>query len=211
MSATVLVVEDAVHPRLYWSNTLLSAGYNVHACGSGEEALRWAKDHEFDLAIIDIGLPGISGIALLRVLKKTHPDSRFLILTAIEDNTLIVDALHSGAQGYVLKESRVEEVLECVQKVLEGNPTLGSGVGEKLVSFLNEQGLEESSANCENLTPREREILSLLARGLTYSEIASVLNIGLGTVQTHVKSLYNKLGVASKTEATALAITKKLV
>lgn len=211
LSMSILVVEDAELVREYWRETLSDAGFEVAAVGSGEDALRWAKGRSFNLGIIDIGLPGISGIALLRALTKSHPDARFLVLTALNDSELIMEALKGGAKGYVLKEASVEEVLDCISSVLQGTPSLSSGVGERLVEFLNGKGLEESSCNDEDLTPREREILGLLARGMTYSEVASALTIGVGTVQTHVKSLYGKLGVASKTEAAALAITKRLI
>jgi len=211
MRTKVLLVEDSGLVREHWKVLLSDAGYEVTAFCCGEDALIWSKCNDFDVGIIDIGLPGISGLVLLRDLRKRFAEARFLVLTAIEDSDVIVEALRSGARGYVLKDTQPAEVLTCISNLLGGQPALGAGISDRLVLHLNQEGLEESSAHNEPLTPREREVLGLLARGMTYSEVGSALSIGVGTVQTYVKSIYGKLGVSSKTEATALAIKKKLI
>jgi DNA-binding NarL/FixJ family response regulator len=166
--------------------------------GSGEEALEKLPESNSDVVIMDINLPNMSGIECVRRLRGRHPTMQVIMLTVYEDNDQIFQALQAGARGYLLKRSSPDKILDAIVEVSRGGAPMSSIIARKVV-----QSFESSApANEEaNLTPREREILHGVVRGLINKEIAHELSISVETIRVHLKNIYEKLHVHSRTEA----------
>lgn len=215
MTTRLLIIEDDPAVRTHFCAAVEQLGYVVVAvCEDAEQALAWAAGGgEAELALIDLGLPGMDGISLIRKLRRRLPQMGLLVLTIFDDTSTIVRALRAGARGYLLKDTPDDELAAALEALAQGRTAVGAQMGARLVEHLNAEGLDEASSSVaeELLTPRERDVLALLCRGLTYADVARVLGIGVGTVQSYVKVIYAKLGVTSKTEAAAVALARKLV
>ena len=174
--------------------------------GNGSEALRLVEEYTPDVLVLDINLPDRSGIDVTRQLQSQNLSTAILILTAHDDSQAIFELLENGAIGYVLKDEALETLANAVRAAARGkswlSPTIASQVVQRAVNqrTSHEQGVDEE------LTPRERQILSLLADGLDNTAIAERLTVTKRTVQNHISNIYGKLGVASRTEAMLYAI-----
>jgi DNA-binding NarL/FixJ family response regulator len=153
------------------------------------------------LALVDINLPRMNGIACVARLKASLPKLQILMLTTYEDSDLIFESLRAGANGYLLKKSIPVELLTAIDQVLQGGAPMSIQIARKVVEHFH---VRKEAANSEvgALTPREHEILALLAKGRLYKEIGDKLGISLGTVRSHIEHIYGKLHVQSRTEAT---------
>ncbi|HEX2100056.1 MAG TPA: response regulator transcription factor [Candidatus Synoicihabitans sp.] len=169
------------------------------SCRNGAAALKRIPASRPDVIIMDIQLPDLSGIECTRTLKRQLPDTRILMFTIHDDADQIVRALKAGASGYILKSTEAPAILDAVRDVCEHGAPMSKEVARTLVDTFREPPQQEPKD--EELTIREREILSLLSDGLLYKEIADRLMIKLDTVGTHVKNIYRKLHVRSRTEA----------
>jgi len=167
--------------------------------GSAEEALRDVPKRLPDVLLMDINLPGESGVECTRQLKAVYPDLHVLILTTYDDSELIFNALRSGANGYLLKRSRPAELLHAIEDVFEGGAPMSARIARMVVTHFHQ--IPKPSRDVDSLTPREREVLEQLAKGRLYKEVAEQLGIGLGTVNKHVAAIYKKLHVQTRTEA----------
>jgi DNA-binding NarL/FixJ family response regulator len=180
--------------------TLLSGfeGFTcVGAFSTGEEALRHIPDLRPDVVLMDINLPGMSGIVCASLLRQKIPRTPIVMLTVYEDDVSIFEALKAGAVGYLLKKTPPAQLLEAIREVHEGGAPMSNQIARKVIaSFQSEAGTSD-----EALSVREREILAELARGLRYKEIAQKLFISTDTVRTHLRNVYQKLHVRSATEA----------
>jgi two-component system NarL family response regulator len=167
---------------------------------SGEEAIEGIPGIKPDVALIDLGLPGISGIEVIRKLKELLPSLEMLVLTVYEDKKHLFSALKAGASGYLLKDSTSEEIIEAIKEIHNGGSPMSPRVARYVIEFFHET---ESKGDTENsiLTEREKEILSGIADGLTAKRLAERLFISSHTVRTHIKNIYEKLHVHSKIEA----------
>jgi DNA-binding NarL/FixJ family response regulator len=200
MPITLSLVEDDQNTR-QTLEALLRGESHVTCLGSyatAEAALQGIPREKPDVALIDINLPGKNGIDCTRELKGLLPDLKVLILTTYNDADLIFESLRAGAQGYILKKSMPSELVGAIEQVDAGGAPMSMQVASKVVDFFH----ESRSPEVEALTGREQEILRHLARGRAYKEIGDVLGISLGTVRTHLQSIYRKLHVRSRTEAT---------
>lgn len=210
MKPSVLIVDDqSVHLEVLHQQ-IEELGYTIAATHqSAEETLSWVQHGgKADFGLIDLNLPGISGLKLIRLLSTQLPSLYLLAFTAFDDTPTVIKALSAGARGYLLKTSCPQQIKDALQ----GNPIIATDAIKRMVEHFNQEGLNEPSSWAEEtLTPRETDVLALLVRGLSYTEIGTALNIQLGTVQTHVKSIYTKLNVTTKAEATAVALSRKLV
>jgi len=175
----------------------------VAEAGSGEEALALIERHHPDVAILDLRMPGLSGMEVLRRLRAAHPEVRVLVLTAYDDDPYVFAALRAGARGYLLKTAGPEDLLRGVHAVYAGRSVLDPGVAERLVEEL---GRPEAGEGPERLTERELEVLRLAARGLTNRAIGFQLGISERTVHSHLMNIFAKLGVSTRTEAVLKAI-----
>jgi DNA-binding NarL/FixJ family response regulator len=173
----------------------------VGSYATAESALAQLPAAGPDVAVLDINLPGMSGIACLRHLKETCPQTRFMILTAYEESENIFQALQAGATGYVLKRSGPAELFAAIRQVHEGGSPMSSAIARRVVQYFNELG--EGASRLGQLSERERDVLELLARGAAYKEIAAKLSRSLDTIRLNVKQIYAKLQVHSRGEAVA--------
>lgn len=174
----------------------------------GQEAVMLAADESPDVILLDFDLPDGTGAEFCRQLLKASPGSKVLILSAYEDDQGVSAALISGASGYVLKTVGGERLAENIRSVHRGEVLLGPTVAAKIVRQLGR--IKESSGKQDEaldaLTPREREVFSLASRGLKNAEIASDLYLSEKTIKTHLRNIYNKLGLASKAELRLFAV-----
>ncbi len=174
-----------------------------------ESLLKEINNLSPDILLMDIKLPGMSGIEGVRRVKAIKPDLNILMLTIHEENDLIFDALCAGACGYLVKKTHPTRLLEAIEEAYEGGAPMSSHIARKVTSFfLNTNKL---AADSTLLTDREQEILKELIKGKTYYAIAITLNISKDTVRFHIKRIYKKLHVHSQAEAVAEAIKKGYV
>jgi DNA-binding NarL/FixJ family response regulator len=171
----------------------------VCATNSGEAALSKLPPMAPDIVLMDIKLPGMSGIKCVSELKRALPQTQVLMLTTYEDSELIFDALRSGASGYLLKKTHPQEIIQAIHQAHDGGSPMSVHVARKVVDHF--QRISQTATEVDRLTPREHEILVLLAKGFRYKEIVDQLNISLSTVRTHIRAVYEKLHVQSRTEA----------
>jgi len=199
----VAIVEDSTTLRQYLSELISNTpGYRcVCACRSAEEALEKIPPQRPDVVLMDIHLPGESGIACTARLRQTLPKLQVIMLTVYKDRKMIFEALKAGACGYVLKRSDEKQILEAIAEVRAGGAPMTSQIARMVVrSFLDDTPIESET---EQLSPREMEILGLVAQGRSNKEIGSRLQISFGTVRIHLSHIYEKLHVHCRTEAAA--------
>lgn len=202
MPITVSIVEDNEETRVNLI-ALLNEEPRVRclsAHASAEEAIPAVLSATPDVLLVDINLPGLSGIECVARLKARLPDLRVLMLTKYQESDLIFDSLRAGASGYLLKRMSATELIPAIEQVHAGGAPMSMQIARKIVDYF--QRAREPASDMEKLTPREQEILALLAKGQLYKEISDRLGISLNTVRTHVKNIYDKLHVRSRTAAT---------
>jgi DNA-binding NarL/FixJ family response regulator len=203
MKRRVIVVEDAPGLREQLVQVLATAPDMefVGAFASAEEALPQIAKRDPDVILMDIKLPGMSGIECLILVKKFAPNVQIIMVTVYEDNERIFQALKAGAQGYIIKSNPPEELLEAIRDAYNGGAPMSGPIAFKVVQHFHKMG--PSLQEAENLSPKERQVLDFLAAGFIYKEIGIKLNIGTETVRTHVKKICQKLHVRSRIEAVA--------
>ncbi len=203
MSIRVAIVEDEGSVRENLARLIDSAqGFScVGKFSTAEDALRFLPKLLPDVALMDINLPGLSGIECVRKLKQKLPTTQFLMLTIEEDGQRVFESLQTGATGYLVKNLPRDKILEAVADVHRGGSPISSHIARLIVrSFQRSRPTPEPETD---LTLRESEILSLLARGYRSKEIGDELRISATTVNTHVRNVYEKLHVRSRAEAVA--------
>lgn len=201
MAINVSIVEDNRGARESLRELLVRAPglrcASVHS--SGEHALEHLPAEPPDVVLMDINLPGMSGIECVARLKAGRPQIQVLMLTTYEESDRIFESLRAGASGYLLKNAPPAELLQAIEQVRAGGSPMSMNIARKVVSFF--QQLKPPASELEKLTKRELEILTLLAKGYLYKEIADHLGISLSTVRAHLHTVYEKLHVQSRTEA----------
>jgi DNA-binding NarL/FixJ family response regulator len=205
----VVLVEDQPEVRESWAILINSLpGFScVHACVSGEDALRVIPAMKPDLVLMDIFLPRMSGIECTARLKLALPKMQILILTAVEDDELVFMALEAGADGYLLKRTKPEDLRAAMLDVLGGGAPMTSEIARRVVESFRRAGRPPKPD--VRLSAREEEVLILLSKGYSNKEIASQLAIGVETVGSHLKHIYEKMHVRSRAEAVARYMTSK--
>lgn len=182
-----------------------SNGYECAGCYSScEDALNDISLNRPDVILMDIELPGISGIEGVKIIKAKYPKIDIVILTVHEDLTMIFNALSSGACGYLDKSSPDEKILDAIKEIYEGGAPMSYKIAKLVVSSFQKKP-------DSGLTEREKDVLDKLCKGNSYKEIASSLFITIGTVRHHIKNIYYKLQVHSKSEAVAKALKERIV
>jgi DNA-binding NarL/FixJ family response regulator len=171
----------------------------IGAYGSAEEALREIPRTLPDLVLMDINLPGRSGVDCTAALKAARPELLILMLTTNDDSEVVFQALRAGASGYLLKRSSAAEVLNAIEEVRSGGAPMSPVIARLVVSHFHRK--PTVNGEIETLSPREREVLELLAKGRLYKEIADQLGVGRSTINRHVEAIYRKLHVQTRTEA----------
>jgi DNA-binding NarL/FixJ family response regulator len=178
---------------------------------SGEDALAQYERLLPDVVLLDLEMPGMDGITVIRRLREAHPTVRVVVFTAFDTDERILGALQAGAKGYLLKGAPRAELFNAVRVVHGGGSLLQPVVASRLLEHLSGQDTASGPEQAEELTPREREVLVLLARGKQNKEIALELNVTERTVKFHLSAIYSKLGAGNRTEAVTIALQQGLV
>ena len=204
--ARVVIVEDHVLTRA-GLRTALETSFDVVAEAAdglaGLEAIRRAKP---DVAIVDIGLPGIDGVALTKHVRAELPATRVVIVTMIDLEEEVLAALGAGADAYCLKSSEPDRIVDAVRIAAEGGAYFDPKIAHVVLARFS--GAKPSDARPSPLTPRETEIVRLISDGQANAEIAERLHIGLGTVKGHIRDILEKLSAADRTQAAVVALRK---
>jgi DNA-binding NarL/FixJ family response regulator len=201
MRIKVSIVEDSRGTRESLTE-LLGRSASLRCVGAhpnGEEALQAIPAEAPDVVLMDINLPGMSGIECVARLKQRLPSTQVLMLTTYEESDLIFNSLRRGASGYLLKNMPPSELIQAVEQVHAGGAPMSMQIARKVVNHFHQ--IKQPASDVERLTKREQEILALLAKGYLYKEIADQLDISLSTVRAHLHAIYEKLHVQSRTEA----------
>lgn len=200
MIATVAIVED--DPQLRAAFTELIEAADGLTCvahyGSAEEALEALPTLGADVVLMDINLPGVSGIECARRLKERLPSLHVVMLTTFDDSDLIFESLKAGATGYILKRAPAAQIVAAVRDVCDGGAPMSGAIAHKVVQFFRQH---QGAVEVQRLSDREREVLLALSEGQQYKEIAVHLAISINTVRKHIKSIYEKLQVHTRAEA----------
>ncbi|MBS1120805.1 MAG: two-component response regulator [Deltaproteobacteria bacterium] len=204
----ILIVED--DPRLCDLLGLVLNAYPTRVVRTGGAAIAAVEESAPAIALIDLGLPDIDGVIVIRRLLALRPTLPVLVLTAVSAPTRIIAALNAGARGYLFKEDLGRSLIPAVEEILAGGVPLSSGAARAVLAWLR-----TTPAPCEPkpspLTPRQTAIITQLARGLTYHEIGDVLGISEHTVRSHVRATYEKLGASNKAEAVAVVMRESWI
>jgi len=208
---TVLIYED--NPQLREGLTMLidgTEGYRVAAAyrspvNAVEEVEAWKPD----VILMDIDMPGMTGIEGLRLIRQGNQDVKVLMLTVFEDNHHVFEALKAGANGYLLKKTPPARLLEYIAEAASGGAPMSATIATQVLKMFSE--IQAPKSADYNLSDREKEVLQRLVNGDSYKMIASALFISIDTVRSHIKKIYEKLHVNSKSEAVAKAFTNRIV
>jgi DNA-binding NarL/FixJ family response regulator len=203
MKVNVAIVEDDADTRQTWAK-LLSVHPRIKcvaACESAEAALSQVPGCHPQVILMDINLPGMSGIQCTALLKQLLPKTHILMLTAYSDNDYVFEALQAGASGYLLKSTSSAELVRAILDVVDGGAPMTGQIARRVIEVFRKPAAK--SAAQAQLTARENEILQLLAKGYANKEIASRLECTSGTVRIHLQNIYEKLHVHCRTEAAA--------
>ncbi len=177
----------------------------------GAQALELVPKTKPDLVLMDLKMPGMNGIQATRLLRERHPDVRVLVLTTYDADEWVMDAIRSGAAGYLLKDTPREALIAAVKGTVEGETHVDPNVAGKLFAQIASSPAPAKTSLANSLSEREREVLKLLARGLTNADIAERLHLSEGTVRNYVSAILTKLEVSDRTQAAVLALRYGMV
>src|ERR1700722_3814964 len=203
MRLKVAIVDDdeGVRRNLAYAVNRFEACQCVGQFASTEDALKGVPACAPNIVLMDINMPGANGIECVRQLKPTHARVEFIMLTVYEDTESVFNALAAGASGYLLKQSTREELLTAIQQVHSGGSPMTSHIARKVVQSFRQATAPEYAKTA--LSHREQQTLELLAKGFLYKEIAETLSISYETVHNHIRHIYEKLQVRSRSQALA--------
>jgi DNA-binding NarL/FixJ family response regulator len=199
----ILIVDDHPVVRAGLSD-MLSTQQGIEVTGAtadGEEALALIEEHRPDVLLLDLRMPGMSGIELLNRLKASHSNLRAIVLTSFDGDEDIYRAIKAGAEGYLLKSTTQAEIVQAIQSVYAGNRHIPLHIAGRLAHRMTRS----------SLTSRETEVLVMLAKGLTNKEIGRALQISQNTAHNHINSILEKLEVTGRTEAATIAIQQGII
>jgi DNA-binding NarL/FixJ family response regulator len=201
MMISVSVVEDDTEMRNALATLIENTG-DLLLCGtysSAEQFILGFNGSKDDIVIMDIQLPANSGIEAIKQMRPKFPDTQFLMFTVFEDEDMIFDALCAGAAGYLLKNTPSAKIIEAIRDIHSGGSPMSAQIARKVVQSFRSG--TDTNAIPSIITAREAEILDYLSKGYRYKEIAGILYISIETVRTHIRNIYQKLEVQSRTEA----------
>ena len=197
----VAIVEDSQSTREGLEAIVnLSGEYRcVCTCADGEEALSELPRHQPEIVLMDIHLPGMSGVKCVAQLKNLLPNVRVIMITVYRDPDLVFGALRAGACGYLLKRSSSDQVLNAIREAQEGGAPMTGEIARQVIAYFQSQAVVEDEM--EKLTARERDVLEFLAKGYSNKEIATRLSVTVAAIRWHLTHIYQKLHVRSRTQA----------
>ena len=214
--AAILVVEDKTDIRDWLAGCAVQAfaGAVVSTARNFREA-RHVIEHRggvsFDLALIDLGLPDGDGVEIIEILSQRAPNCLSVVTTIYDDDAHILRAIQAGAGGYLLKYHETERLVELLVRIHHGEPPLSPAIARRILDTLHGTPQKPTQAEPVHLTPRECEVLTLLARGFQLGQVAAHLVITPNTAASHAKAIYRKLGISSRAEATLAAVGRGLI
>jgi DNA-binding NarL/FixJ family response regulator len=214
MSIRILVADDETIDRQAFVNLLsIQEGLEVVAdAADGAEAVQLAATHRPDVALLDIRMPRMDGIEAAQYILATSQTTKALMLTTFDLDEYIYRALSVGASGFLLKDTTAEELINAVRVVARGDALLAPAITKRLIAeFANQHRPSAEPSATDQLTPRETEVLTLIARGLSNAELAEQLVVSEHTVRTHISHLFAKLGVRDRAQAVIMAYESGLV
>jgi len=177
----------------------------------GEQALQLIKSLQPDIAILDIRMPKLNGIEVVRQMKSLSPNTKAIMLTAYDDDEYVLALMEAGAFGYLLKTAHEKDLVDSIKGVQSGEPVLHPAIAMKIARLWAQRGTPARQGTVEQLSPRELEVLDLAAKGLRNKAIADKLGISTRTVEGHFNGIFSKLGVSSRMEAILEAMSRHLV
>lgn len=212
----VMVVEDDIVTRRLLCNAIAMEPTLelVGAVGTVADAQRQLEQAEIDLLLTDLGLPDGSGLAVIRSCRRLKPEADIMVITLSSEEEQILACIEAGASGYVLKESGHMNILGSIVEMRAGGSPISPVIARKVLARMRQHAFDaqaDQQVNASLLTRRESAILELIARGGTYAKVARALGLSIGTVQTHIKHIYAKLSVHSRTEAIIEAQRRGLI
>jgi DNA-binding NarL/FixJ family response regulator len=198
----ISIIEDIVEVAISLQNIILAEEDMTcdHIYHNAEDAIAFIPQIGADIVIVDIGLPRASGIEAIKTISAKIPNILFCMFTVYEDDEKIFKSLQAGAKGYILKGSSREKILSSIRELKEGGSPMSPSIARRIIETFNHNNVQHINQTLP-LTPREVELLNLLAKGLLYKEIADKLSITVGTVKQHIHKIYEKLQVTNRTEA----------
>lgn len=204
----LLIVDDQTITRSGLRQLLADANdlAIVGEARNGDEAVAQALALQPDVVLMDLRMPGMNGIEATRRIHRASPSIGILVLTVFEDDTSVFPAIRAGARGYVLKNVEQDELLRAIHTVTNGGAVFSPGIAQKVLSYLTTPAPTPTSDLFDELTPREREILELIARGNTNAEIASSLNLSSKTVSNYISNVLLKVHTTDRAKLMLLAL-----
>jgi NarL family two-component system response regulator LiaR len=193
---------------------ILSSAHGIEVVGvayDGAQALELIPKTDPDVVLMDLKMPGMNGIQATHLIREQYPQVHVLVLTTYDADEWVFDAIRSGASGYLLKDTPREELIAAVKSTAEGKTPVDPTVAGKLFAHIAQSATAPNTLVADSLSDRERDVLRLLARGLSNAEIARRLYLSEGTIRNYVSAILAKLGVADRTQAAVLALQYGLV
>jgi len=210
----VLICDDQIMVCEGLRTILINADAGIEVVGmarDGAEALDRVPEVEPDVVLMDLKMPVMNGVQATQHIREAYPEVHVLVLTTYDDDEWVFDAIRAGAQGYLLKDADQEDLVKAIIEIAAGRTPVDPAIAGKLFDQVAHHAPDRDTTLTDKLSPRERELLSLLAKGYTNTEIAARLFLSEGTVRNYLSSVFNKLGVSDRTQAAVLAIQHGLV
>lgn len=208
----VLICDDQEVVREGWS-TILGTAASIQVVGTaqdGGQAVELVEKYKPDIVLMDLNMPMVNGIEATRQIYEKFPTVRVLALTTYETEEWVIDAIRAGAVGYLLKDTPRANLIRAIEGTYAGQTFLDPAVAGKIIARVANPGGQRGTALGADLSPRERDVLRLLARGMSNSDIASTLFLTEGTVRNYVSSIFGKLSVTDRTQAAVIALRNGL-
>jgi two-component system NarL family response regulator len=217
MSKVILVIEDQEDNRRIMHDLLTSKGYEVIEAVNGFDGVNAAETHRPDLILMDIRMPRCDGLAATRLIKAESPEAKIVILTSSLEEEDLFDAIRSGACGYLLKSMDADELIVCLEQAQQGIPPFSPGLASRLLEEFARLAKPSTAAGDagqvetqrqemgEKLTPRQRQVLALVAQGLSYKEVGAKLGLGPRTIKYHMAEIMEQLHLEHRSQVLAYA------
>jgi DNA-binding NarL/FixJ family response regulator len=209
----IYVVED--QPKILKNLMKLLNGFDeikvIGKAMSGEEALEGIEMDKPEVILLDLGLPQMSGIDVTREVKKKYPEIEILIFTIFDEEDKVMEAIQAGASGYLLKGMEAEKIVEAICEVKDGGSVIQPSLARSLLRHFQNPPAQAQEEDFPKLTPREIEILQIIAKGLSNAEAGRVLKISRATIRTHLEHIYAKMSVSNRVEAITEGIRQGLI